>query len=86
MSSDFKFELNSEGVKELLKSEGAKSICMMYAEDICDACGDGYEVQDYESQYRKGARVHAAEAHAYYSNLKHNTLLKNLQAFTGGKK
>lgn len=82
MSKDFKFELNSAGVSELLNCSEIKNVCMEYAENVRNTCGDGYEVQEYSGKYRSGARVHAATPHAYYSNLKHNTLLK---ALGGGK-
>lgn len=71
-----RIELNSEGVRELLKSPEIMGICKQHAEQIAGRCGGGYEVTTYTGQNRVNASVHAATDEAYRDNLKNNTLLK----------
>lgn len=80
--SNVEFELNREGVAELLKSTEMQQILSSYAGQVCRNCtAGGVGIEEYESEVVVGrtravANVRAATAHAYYSNLKHNTLLK----------
>lgn len=83
MATKFKFELNRQGVRELLQSSEMKSICTEAANRVAEAAGDGYEVSSQVGATRVNARVSPATAHAYYSNLKHNTLLKALGGLHG---
>lgn len=77
--SNVKVVLNKEGVRELLKSQEVMNECKKHASDIAERAGEGYEVSTYTGKNRANARVRAATPHAYYSNLKHNTLLKALK-------
>lgn len=80
--SNVKFELNREGVAELLKGTEMRQVLSSYAGEVCRRCtAGGVGVEEYESEVVPGrtravAYVRPATAHAYYSNLKHNTLLK----------
>ena len=74
--SKIEFKLNSAGVKEMLKSSGAQSVCMEYASRIQSRCGDGYETDTYVGQNRVNCGVYPATGKAYYDNLRNNTLLK----------
>lgn len=76
--SDFRFELDYEGIGQLLKSDEVKQVCEQRAKSVLDACGDGYEMDSKVGAKRVNVRVKAATPHAYYSNLKHNTLMKAL--------
>ena len=69
-------ELNSEGVRELLRSSEMKAICESYANGIAQRACEGYEVSSSTGSVRVNAKVRPGTPHAYYSNLKHNTLLK----------
>lgn len=71
-------KLNTAGVRELLKSPEIKSVCNEYANQIAARAGDGYEVEPRNYPERSGYAVKAADAHAYYSNLKYNTLVRAL--------
>lgn len=73
------FQLNSTGVQEVLKGEGARSICENYGSNILSSVGDEYEMESHTGQKRNITRIKASTPHAYYSNLKHNTLLKALK-------
>ena len=76
--SKIKFELNSQGVKELLKSDGAKGVCREYASQIQRRLGDGYVMEDRNYPERSGAAVRADSFEAYRDNMENNTLLKSL--------
>ncbi len=78
MSKKVKFELNSDGVKELLKGPEMQSIIRECAGAVLDSAGDHYEMEIKEGANRCWGTVRPVDAHGYYSNLKHNTLLKAL--------
>ena len=76
--------LVSEGVKALLRSSEMKSICKEYAQKVvsrANASSDGaeYKATEFTGKNRAGASVSPDNPHAYYSNLKHNTLIKALK-------
>jgi hypothetical protein len=76
--ADYKFKLSKEGVIELLKSEEMSDVCYRYASKVAAIAGDGYEADRYAGKSRVNSSVRATTPKAYYSNLKHNTLLKAL--------
>lgn len=76
--SKVKFELDREGVRQLLRSEEMKNICQEYANDVQSRCGEGYEVTTFTGKNRVNASVHAATVEARRENSKNNTLLKAL--------
>lgn len=71
-----KIELNSEGVRELLKSDAMKAYCRQLAEGIAGRAGEGYEVTTFTGATRVNASVMAATNAAKRDNMKNNTLLK----------
>lgn len=89
MSKNVEFKLDSKGVRDLLKASSTKEACKPYADRILSFCqgfsdaGDGYVQEDYTGKFRDGYSVKVESPHAYYSNLKHNTLEK---AIGGAKK
>ena len=76
MSKFLKFELNSDGVVELMKSDAMKSICKEYADNAVDRLGEGYEADVYDGKDRCNASVSAVTAAAQKENLQENTILK----------
>lgn len=76
--SNVKFELNRAGVRELLQSAEMKSVIDDYVNQVQKRAGDEYEAVVKTGATRVSGTVRAATPHAYYSNLKHNTLLKAL--------
>lgn len=80
MAEKIRIELNSEGVRELLKSPEITAICKAHADQIAGRAGAGYEVTTYSGKTRVNASVHAATDEAYRDNLKNNTLLKAVGA------
>lgn len=78
LSKKFKFELNRDGVKELLKSSEMQDVISGHANQVQNAAGNGYGSEMTIGKNRCWATVRAETPHAYYSNLKNNTLLKAL--------
>lgn len=74
--SKVKFELNRAGVRELMQSEEAMSVCRSYAEEIRNRAGEGYEVDTHMGRSRANATVFPATAEARKDNYENNTLLK----------
>lgn len=76
-----KFKLNSSGVREILKSEGASEECGKYASQTLARCGgkDGYKMETRKYPERSGYAVFAEDYPAIADNLKNNTLLKALK-------
>lgn len=80
MADKCRIELNSEGVRELLRSAEIMAVCKGHAEQIAGRAGTGYEVTTYTGKTRVNASVHAATDESYRDNLKNNTLLKAVGA------
>ena len=76
MAKKLRIELNSAGVRELLKSPEIMQACRTQAQRIAGRAGDGYEISEYTGKKRVNVSVHAASEKAYKDNLKNNTLLK----------
>lgn len=76
----YKIELDREGVKSLLKSEGMGEICGQLAADIAARAGDGYETSAYVGKNRLNYSVTAESFRARADNAKNNTLLKALRS------
>lgn len=79
MSQKVKFELNREGVAELMKSPEMMEICKGYADDALSRLGDGYEVSTYTGKTRVNASVKAVSYKARKDQYENNTILKALR-------
>lgn len=55
--SNFVFELNPEGVRELLTSPEMAAVCEEFANAVKDSYGEGAEVDVYEGTNRVNASV-----------------------------
>ena len=71
-----KFKLNSDGVRELLKSQEMQSVLNEKATGIKNRCGEGYTQDVYVGKNRANAMVKAETYQAKRDNLKNNTILK----------
>ena len=71
-------ELNSAGIRELLKSSGVVEECRKHAEATLQACGNvpDYEMMERRYPERTGYAIYAKEYPAIADNLQNNTLLK----------
>ena len=54
-----RFELNSQGVRELLQSPEMMGICKEYASKAQSKLGDGYEVTTHTGKTRVNAQIKA---------------------------
>ena len=77
--SKVKIELNSPGIRALLRSPEMQAVLKDRADTVKDRCGDGYE--SYVAPTRAVAVVETASRKAYDDNSANNTLLK---AVSGG--
>lgn len=71
-----KFKLNSDGVRELLKSQEMQSVLNEKATGIKNRCGEGYTQDVYVGKNRANVMVKAETYQAKRDNLKNNTILK----------
>lgn len=71
-----KFELNREGVRDLLKSKEMMDVCQKYANNALGKLGDGYEVTTHTGSNRVNAEVAAVTYAAQKENLSDNTIIK----------
>lgn len=71
-----KFELNREGVRDLLRSKEMMDVCQKYANNALGKLGDGYEVTTHTGTNRVNAQVAAVTYAAKKENLSDNTIIK----------
>lgn len=76
MSGKIRVELNSDGVRELLRSGEMMAACRDQAQSIANRAGAGYSVSTYTGTTRVNASVMTDTTEAIRDNLKNNTLLK----------
>ena len=74
--SNFKFKLNSSGIREFLQSAPVQTMIENKAREIKQRAGDGYEVSTYVGKTRANASVRANTIKSIKDNKKNNTLLK----------
>lgn len=77
--SKVRIELNSAGVRELLRSDDLGEKLESLAEGISGRCGEGYEHDRKLMPTRVIASAYTDSADARRDNLKNNTLLRNLK-------
>lgn len=80
MSKQFELKLNIAGLVELRRGPEVRSLLETTATAVERTAGDGYKHEVLDRPSRAIAKVSAATPHAYYSNKKHNTLIKALGA------
>lgn len=73
-----KIELNSSGIRQLLKSEEMGQMLKQQAEQVRARCGSGYSTDLYQASSRVIAGLFAETAEAAKQNSRENTLLKAL--------
>ena len=74
--SGVKFELNRQGVADLMKSAEMMSICKGYADSAQAQLGDGYIVTTHTGKSRVNASVAADTYKARKENAENNSILK----------
>ena len=79
MSKKATIILNPAGIRALLRSTEMQGVCSEKANKIAQIASSGgrnYVVSEMVGSTRAKATVKAGDAHAYYSNLKYNTIEK----------
>ena len=74
--SDFRFELNEAGVRELLQSAEMNEIITAYTDQINAEAGEGYEGDVQTGKNRIVGMVKAVSKEAIEDNEENNTLLR----------
>lgn len=74
--ANVKFELNREGVRELLQSPEVLAVCEEYASNAVAQLGEGYEASTYVGKNRVNASVIATTFKARKENSETNSILK----------
>lgn len=74
--SNYQFELNREGVKQIMQSAEMKTILDETAQHIASSAEGDYKVDTMTGRTRANAKVSCASVRTYYDNLRNNTLLK----------
>lgn len=74
-----KIVLNSQGVRELLKSEEILNQCIELGSEIQSRAGEHYQMETRHYPERNGVAVFPADIQGNRDNLKNNTLLKALK-------
>lgn len=77
-----KFELDAKGVRELLNWQSVQEMTQEVGDGVASRANaecEGFEADTRAGEKRAHTFVKATNAHAYYHNLKNNTLLKALQ-------
>ena len=77
--SNMRFELNKDGVAELMKSPEMMVICKGYADNALGRLGDGYEVSTYTGKTRVNASIKAVTREAMKEQYEDNSILKALR-------
>ena len=77
-----RIELNSPGIRALLRSPEMQAVLKDRADPVKDRCGDGYE--SYVAPTRAVAVVETASRKAYDDNSANNTLLKAVSGSRSG--
>lgn len=77
-----KIDLNSPGVRALLRSPEMQAVLKDRADTVKDRCGNGYE--SYVASTRAVAVVETSTPQAYDDNSAHNTLLKAVSGSRSG--
>lgn len=75
----FKFELDRDGVGDLLKSSQMQRVLEQTAQDVSQSIDGNFNVDVANRETRAVAKVSCADARTYYKNQKHNLLLKAIK-------
>lgn len=80
MAEKFVFELDREGVRQLLKSDEIRSEISKRTDEVLKAAGDGYKSDIKTGSHRIYGNVSVANVRTWHKELKYNTLQKALNA------
>ncbi len=78
--ADVKFELNLQGLNELMKSSEMQAALDAAGERVRSAAGDGYETSSRTGHFIGFCNIYPATKEAAKDNSENNTLLKALSS------
>lgn len=79
MAKNVRFELNRQGVRELMQSDEMMAVVSRLANESLATLGDGYEVTTLVGKTRVNAEIAAVTYQARKENSENNTILKSLR-------
>lgn len=74
--ANVKFELNREGVRDLLRSKEMMDVCQEYADNALSKLGEGYEITTHTGSSRVNVEIAAVTYAAKKENLEDNSIIK----------
>lgn len=74
--SNYRFELNRDGVRQIMQNAEMKALLDDTAQHIARSAEGDYKVDTITGRTRANAEVACASTETYYDNLRNNTLLK----------
>lgn len=77
--SNVNFELNIEGLRDLMKSQEMQDVLKSHTDGMVQECGPGYNNDIYVGNFVALSSVYTETKEAYQDNLDNNTLLKVLK-------
>lgn len=77
--ANVRIELNSGGIRELLRSKEMLSICEEHANKALNKLGNGYEVTTHTGKNRVNVSIGTESYEAMRENMENNTILKALR-------
>jgi hypothetical protein len=75
-----KIELNSQGIREYMKSDSVKDMLSEHAERVMSNLGDGYEQSSYDGRTRVNVSIKANTSETIQDQYQNNTILKALKS------
>ena len=75
----FKIELNSAGIRSLLRSPEMEAVVGAYGAEMAARAGDGYRYDTYVGRNRVNSAVFCDSSSAEKDNFTNNTLLKSMR-------
>ena len=83
-----RFKWNRAGYAELMKGDGVQSLLKPSADALAlqsnaDFGDSGYQVKPFRGRLAKGYVVRTSSKQGYYSELKHNRLLRGFKSIGG---
>ena len=79
MAKNVRFELNRQGVRELMQSDEMMAVVSRLSNESLATLGDGYEVTTLVGKTRVNAEIAAVTYQARKENSENNTILKSLR-------
>lgn len=76
----FKFELNLQGLNELMKSPECQALILETGQAVAAAAGEDYEAEVHTASFVAISNVYPNSRKAAHQNFKENTLLKSIGA------